>query len=117
MYTLYETALGPGAEAVLAFFTTSSTSQNVCSETPNCFSGAVTGPIRCPGAYSPLGSNRVLYRYLSTSSSGVSNFPDLSLSSKGLANSGSQCWYFSHEPSSLFHHSVLVDLSVSMMMH
>ena len=32
-------------------------------------------------------------------------------------SSGSQCWYFSHEPSSLFHHSVLVDLSVSMMMH
>ena len=29
----------------------------------------------------------------------------------------SQCWYFSHEPSSLFHHSVLVDLSVSMMMY
>ena len=25
-------------------------------------------------------------------------------------NSGSQCWYFSQEPSSLFHHSVLVDL-------
>ena len=24
---------------------------------------------------------------------------------------------FEHEPSSLFHHSVLVDLSVSMMMH
>ena len=32
-------------------------------------------------------------------------------------SSGSQCWYFGHEPSSLFHHSVLVDLSVSMMMH
>ena len=32
-------------------------------------------------------------------------------------SSGSLCWYFSHEPSSLFHHSVLVDLSVSMMMH
>ena len=32
-------------------------------------------------------------------------------------SSGSQCWYFSHEPSSLFQHSVLVDLSVSMMMH
>ena len=28
-------------------------------------------------------------------------------------SSGSQCWYFSHEPSSLFHHSVLVDLNVS----
>ena len=27
------------------------------------------------------------------------------------------CWYFSHEPSSLFHHSVLVDLNVSMTMH
>ena len=25
-------------------------------------------------------------------------------------SSGSQCWYFSNEPSSLFHHSVLVDL-------
>ena len=40
---------------------------------------------------------------------------------RGLTNvffsSGSRCWYFSHEPSSLFHHSVLVDLSVSMMMH
>ena len=32
-------------------------------------------------------------------------------------SSGSQCWYFSHELSSLFHHSVLVDLSVPMMMH
>ena len=32
-------------------------------------------------------------------------------------SSGSQYWYFSHEPSSLFYHSVLVDLSVSMMMH
>ena len=32
-------------------------------------------------------------------------------------SSGSQCWYFSHKPSSLFHHSVLVDLNVSMMMH
>ena len=32
-------------------------------------------------------------------------------------SSGSQCWYFSHEPSSLFHHCVLVDLSVSVMMH
>ena len=30
---------------------------------------------------------------------------------------GSPCCYFSHEPSSLFHHSVLVDLGVSMMMH
>ena len=28
-----------------------------------------------------------------------------------------KCWHFSHEPSSLFHHSVLADLSVSMMMH
>ena len=33
------------------------------------------------------------------------------------SGSGSQCWYFSHEPSSLFHYSVSVDLSVSMMMH
>ena len=32
-------------------------------------------------------------------------------------SSDSQCWYFSNGPSSLFHHSVLVDLSVSMMMH
>ena len=32
-------------------------------------------------------------------------------------SSGSQCWYISHEPSSLYHHSVLVDLSVSMMMY
>ena len=31
-------------------------------------------------------------------------------------SSGSQCWYFSNEPSSLFHHSVLVDLNVSVMM-
>ena len=30
---------------------------------------------------------------------------------------GSQCWYLSHEPSSLIHHSVFVDLSASMMMH
>ena len=29
--------------------------------------------------------------------------------------SGSQCWYFSHDPSSLFHCSVLVAFSVSMM--
>ena len=35
----------------------------------------------------------------------------------GFLSPGSQCWYFSYEPSSLFHHSVLVDLSVSMMMH
>ena len=26
-------------------------------------------------------------------------------------SSGSQCWYFSHETSSLFHHSVLVDFT------
>ena len=32
-------------------------------------------------------------------------------------SSGSQCWYFSHEPSSLFHHRVLVDLNVFVMMH
>ena len=32
-------------------------------------------------------------------------------------NSDSQCLYLSHELSSLFHHRVLVDLSVSMMMH
>ena len=32
-------------------------------------------------------------------------------------SSGSQCWYFSHEPSSLFHHSALVGLSVPMVMH
>ena len=32
-------------------------------------------------------------------------------------SSGSQCWYFRHTPSSLFHHSGLVDFSVSMMMH
>ena len=30
--------------------------------------------------------------------------------------SGSQCWCFRHEPSSLFHHGVLVGLGVSMMM-
>ena len=33
------------------------------------------------------------------------------------STSSSQCWYVSHEPSSLFHHSVLVNLNVSMMMH
>ena len=32
-------------------------------------------------------------------------------------SSGWQFWYFSHGSSSLFRHSVLVDLSVSMMMH
>ena len=32
-------------------------------------------------------------------------------------SSGSQCWCFSYEPSSMFHRGVLVDLSVSMMMH
>ena len=31
----------------------------------------------------------------------------------GFLSSGSLYWYFSHEPSSLFHHSVSVDLSVS----
>ena len=29
----------------------------------------------------------------------------------------SQCWYISHDPSSLFHCSVLVGFSVSMMVH
>ena len=29
----------------------------------------------------------------------------------GFLSSVSQCWYFSLEPSSLFHHSVLADLS------
>ena len=32
-------------------------------------------------------------------------------------SSDSQCWYFSHEPSSLFHHSVFVDLNGSVMKH
>ena len=32
-------------------------------------------------------------------------------------SSGSQCWYFNHKSSSLFRHNVLVDLSVSVMMH
>ena len=32
-----------------------------------------------------------------------------------MPQTGSQCWYFSHEPSSLLHHSVLVDLSFSIM--
>ena len=33
-------------------------------------------------------------------------------------SSGLQCWYLSHESSSLYHHSVLVDLIFfSMMMH
>ena len=35
----------------------------------------------------------------------------------GIFSSGSQCWFFSHEPSSLSHHSVLADLSVFMMQH
>ena len=39
-----------------------------------------------PSASSRLGSEWVTWRYFSTSSSGVSNFPDLSLSSKDLAN-------------------------------
>ena len=39
------------------------------------------------------------------------------LTSMVFFSSGLQCWYFSLEPFSLFHHSVLVDLSVSMMMH
>ena len=88
LYTLYGMALGPGAEAVLAFLTTSFTSPNDGSETSSCFSGAFTGSIRSqsPRASSRLGSEWVTWRYFSTSSSGVSNFPDLSLSSKDLAN-------------------------------
>ena len=35
----------------------------------------------------------------------------------GVLNSNTILTYMSHEPSSLFHHSVLVDLNVSMMMH
>ena len=52
------------------------------------FSVAFTGSIRSqsPSACSRLGSEWVTWRYFSTSSSGVSNFPDLSLSSKDLAN-------------------------------
>ena len=46
LYTLYGMALGPGAEAVLAFLTTSFTSPNDGSETSSCFSGAFTGSIR-----------------------------------------------------------------------
>ena len=34
-----------------------------------------------------------------------------------VLTNGSQFWYFSHEPSSLFHHGVLVDLSVSIVNH
>ena len=41
----------------------------------------------------------------------------MSASNLVFFSSGSQCRYLSHEPSSLFHHSVLVDLIVSMMMH
>ena len=88
LYTLYGIALGPDAEAVLAFLTTSFSSPNDGSETSSCFSGAVTGSIRSrsPSASSRFGSEWVTWRYFSTSSSGVSNFPDLSLSSKALAN-------------------------------
>ena len=88
LYTLYGKALGPGAEGVLAFLTTSFTSPNDGSETSSCFSGAFTGSIRSqsPSASSRLGSEWVTWRYFSTSSCGVSSFPDLSLSNKDLAN-------------------------------
>ena len=88
LYTLYGMALGPGAEAVLAFLKTSFTSQNDGSATTSCFSDAFTGSIRSqsPSASSRLGSEWVIWRYFLTSSSGVSNFPDLSLSSKDLVN-------------------------------
>ena len=42
--------------------------------------------LQSPSASSRLGSEWITWRYFSTSSSGVSNFPDLSLSSKDLAN-------------------------------
>ena len=65
LYTLYGMALGPGAEAVLAFLTTSFTSPNDGSETSSCFSGAFTGSIRSqsPRASSRLGSEWVTWRY------------------------------------------------------
>ena len=58
LYTLYGMALGQGAEAVLAFLTTSFTSPNDGSETSSCSSGAFTGFIRSksPSATSRLGS-------------------------------------------------------------
>ena len=70
LYTLYGMTLGPGAEAVLAFLTTSFTSPNDGSETSSCFSGAFTGSIRSqsPSASSRLGSEWVTWRYFSTSS-------------------------------------------------
>ena len=48
---------------------------------------------------------------------GVRVMWDVNQNYKVFFSSGSQCWYFSHEPSALFYHSVLVDLSVTMMMH
>ncbi|KAH3842316.1 hypothetical protein DPMN_115813 [Dreissena polymorpha] len=80
--------LGPGAEALLAFLMVSFTSSSVCSETSNGFSGSSAGSIRSQSlnGSSLLGSGCVEWGYLSTSSSGASNFPDCSLSSKDLAN-------------------------------
>ena len=80
--------MGPGAEALLAFLMVSFTSFSVGSETSNGFSGSFAGSIRSqfPSGSSRLGSECVDWRYLSTSSSGASNLPDRSLSSKDLAN-------------------------------
>ena len=77
LYTLYGMALGPGAEAVLAFWTTSFTFPNDDSETSSCFSGAFTGSIRSqsPCASSRLGSKWVTLRYFSTASSYVFQLP------------------------------------------
>ena len=65
LYILYGMALGPGAEAVLAFLTTLFTSPNDGSETSRCFSDAFTGSIRSQSssASSRLGSEWVTWRY------------------------------------------------------
>ncbi|KAH3794642.1 hypothetical protein DPMN_148179 [Dreissena polymorpha] len=61
LYTLYGMALGPGAEAALAFFTASFTSPSVGSVAFSCFSGSSAGSIlsQSPSTSSRLGSEWV----------------------------------------------------------
>jgi len=88
LYTLYGMALGPGAEPHRAFLTTSFTSSSVGSVVTSGVSGVKAGSVlsQSPRASSLLTSECVSCRYFSTSSSGVSNVPERSLSSRIFAN-------------------------------
>ena len=70
-------------------------------------------------AHKPNVKGTVLYRYYKwLPFDGLNDYAMILLTFPPYGfGTGSQCWYISHETSSLFHHSVLVDLSVSMMMH